>query len=143
MPLAAASPSPVTLRGSVAEDCSLASNKLPASEAPPTQVKLVSVVLRGERVREEEEEGEGPVLLMVMRPPDTKATAFLSCQVKAYSMSPASTTVLFTMAEQVRVTAPTPPAIRGPGDTERRREGGETAHRNRHHGWLWCWGLLL
>ena len=82
------------------------------------QVKLVSVVLRGERVREEEVEGEGLVLVMVILPPASKVRPLLSCQVKAYSMSPTSTRVLSTMAEQVRVTSPTPPAMRGPGGTD-------------------------
>ena len=102
-------------------------NLTSTSVAVAIQVKLVSVVLRGERVRVEEGMGEGPGFVMRMRPPDTKSEPFLSCQLKEYCMSPSSTTVLSTMAEQVRVTSSTPPAIRGPGDTVRDTRGGETA----------------
>ena len=117
----------ITLIGSDLEAGLLPINMLKASVAVAIQVKLVSVVLRGERVRVEEGMGEGPGFVMRMRPPDTKSDPLLSCQLKEYCMSPSSTTVLFTMAEQVRVTSSIPPAIRGPGDTVRDTRGGETA----------------
>ena len=91
------------------------------------QVKLVSVVLRGERVRKEEGLGKEPGFVMRMRPPDTKSEPFLSCQLKEYCMSPSSTTVLSTMAEQAIVRSITFPAIWGRGDTSRDTRGGETA----------------
>ena len=117
----------ITLIGSDAEAGLLSIKKLLASVTVAIQVKLVSVVLRGDRVRVEEGMGEGPGFVMRMRPPDTKSEPFLSCQLKEYCMSPSSTTVLSTMAEQVRVTSSTLPAIRGPGDTVRDTRGGETA----------------
>ena len=115
----------ITLIGSDREAGLLPINLMTASVAMTIQVKLVSVVLRGERVRVEV---EGLGFVMRMRPPDTKSEPFLSCQLKEYCMSPTSTTLLFTMAEQERVTSSTPPAIRGPGDTVRDTRGGETAH---------------
>ena len=117
----------ITLIGSDLEAGLLPMNLLAASVAVAIQVKLVSAALRGERVRVEEGIGEGPGFVMRIRPPDTKSEPFLSCQLKEYCMSPSSTTVLSTMAEQVRVTSSTPPAIRGPGDTVRDTRGGETA----------------
>ena len=117
----------ITSIGSDIEAGLLPMNLSPTSVAAAIQVKLVSVVLRGERVRVEEGMGEGLGFVMRMRPPDTKSEPFLSCQLKEYCMSPSSTTVLSTMAEQVRVTSSTPPAIRGPGDTVRDTRGGETA----------------
>ena len=117
----------ITLIGSDLEAGLLPMNLLAASVAVVIQVKLVSAALRGERVRVEEGIGEGPGFVMRIRPPDTKSEPFLSCQLKEYCMSPSSTTVLSTMAEQVRVTSSTPPAIRWPGDTVRDTRGGETA----------------
>ena len=117
----------ITLNGSDLEAWSLSMNLLAASVAAAMQVKIVSVVLRGERIRVEEGMGEGPGFAILMRLPDTKSEPFLSCQLKKYCMSPTSTTVLSTMAEQVRVTSSTPPAIRGPEDTVRDTRGGETA----------------
>ena len=117
----------VTLIGSDLETWSLPMSLFIFSVAVTIQVKLVSVVLRGERVRVEEGVGEGPGFVMEMRPSDNNSEPSLSCQLKEYCMSPSSTTVLFTMAEQVRVTSSTPPAIRGPGDTVRDTRGGETA----------------
>ena len=118
---------PITLIGSVIEAGSLPMNLLATSVAVAIQVKLVSAVLRGERVRVEEGMGEGPGFVIRMRSPDTKSEPFLSCQLKEYRMSPSSTTVLSTMAEQVRVISSTPPAIMGRRDTVRDTRGGETA----------------
>ncbi len=90
-------------------------------------VKLVSAVLRGERVRVEDWEGEGAVVEMMVRPPDTIVLS-LSRQVKAYCIVPRFTTALSTMAMQVRVVSPTPPATRGEsGARERVTTGVETA----------------
>ena len=121
----------ITLIGSEAAAGKLPRNLLLASVAVAIQVKLVSVVVRGERVRVEEEE-EGPVLEMRMRPPDTKSEPLLSCQLKEYSMSPTSTTVLSTLALQVTMTSSIPPTIMGPWDTVRVTTGGETAGGNNH-----------
>ena len=80
-------------------------------------VKLVSMVVRGERVREE----KAVVLedwLVVIRSPDTISTSALSRQVKEYKMSSCSvsTTVRSNRAEHVRVMSSAPPAMRGPVD---------------------------
>ena len=91
------------------------------------QVKLVSLVLRGERVREELV-GEGE--LMEIQPPADMAVSSLSSQVKENSNFPLSTTAVSTMAEHVRVTYPTPPATRGLEGAERDTEGEETATHN-------------
>ena len=77
-------------------------------------VKLVSMVVRGERVR-----GEKAVVLedwlMVIRSPDTISTPALSRQVKEYKMSCCvSTTVRSNRAEHVRVMSSVPSARRGP-----------------------------
>ena len=91
-------------------------------------VKLVSMVVRGERVREE----KAVVLenwLMMIRSPDTISTPALSRQVKEYKMSCCvSTTVRSNRAEHVRVMSSAPPARRGPVDlTASDTVGAETA----------------
>ena len=93
-------------------------------------VKLVYMVVRGERVREE----KAVVLedwLMMIRSPDTISTPALSRQVKEYKMSCCvSTTVRSNRAEHVRVTSSVPPARRGPvGVTTRDTVGAGTVWR--------------
>ena len=95
---------------------SLGSSIFRATLIETVHVKLVSIVVRGERVREE----KAVVLedwLMVIRSPDTISTPALSRQVKEYKMSCCvSTRVRSNRAEHVRVMSSAPPATRGPVD---------------------------
>ena len=60
---------------------SLGNSKFRTSLSVTLHMKLVSVVLRGERVRVEEELVEGEVGVMMVRPPDTISVPSLSSQV--------------------------------------------------------------
>ena len=93
------------------------------------QMMLVSVVLRGERVSMVELEIVD--VLMEIRPPMTKIILSLSFQEKVNSKSPLSTTLWFTLAIQVSVTSPTPPATRESARTERDTVGAGTAANTR------------
>ncbi len=88
-------------------------------------VKLVSAVLRGERVRVEKGRGERErgAGMMVVRPPDTMMLPSLFSQTKLYCKFPPAWS---TMAEQLRVVSPTSPATRGPGSTDIDTTGVET-----------------
>ena len=101
---------------------SLGSSVFRATLTSTVHVKLVSMVVRGERVREE----KAVVLedwLMVIRLPDTISTSSLSRQVKENKMfSCVSTIVRSNRAKHVRVTSSAPPARRGP-----ERPGKDTA----------------
>ena len=98
---------------------SLGSSVFRATLTATMHVKLVSMVVRGERVREE----KAVVLedwLMVIRSPDTISTPALSCQVKEYKMPCVSTTVRSNRAEHLRVMSSALPVMRGPVDVTSR-----------------------
>ena len=112
---------------------SLGSSALKGTLTATVHTKLVSMVVRGERVREE----KTVVLedwLMVIRSPDTISTPALSRQVKEYKMSCCvSTKVRSNRAEHVRVMSSTPPAKRGPvGVILRDTVGAGTVGRSIH-----------
>ena len=114
-----------------------------ASVTATAHVKLVSTVLRGERVRVEEFVEEE--IVMMVRPPDTIVLLSRSRQVKVKSRVPLST-ALFNIAEQLRIVSTIPPATTGElGAIETATMGEETIERQvkrmtscefKHKDWL-------
>ena len=98
---------------------SLSDRVFPLTLAVTWQVKMVSMVLRGERVREELV-GEGE--LMEIRPSAEMDVLTLSSQVKENSKFLLSIISVSTSAEHVRVVSPSTPATRGPEGAERDTE---------------------
>ena len=98
----------MTLSVTDSELGSLGSSVFCDSESITVHVKLVSVVLRGEMVREDEEEVDE--VTMAVRAPDSMVVPSLSCQVKVYTTVPLST-FGSTPAEHCRTVFP--PATKG------------------------------